>query len=65
MITKKKLEKRVEELKALKRKNPSKFHRMYSKAMKSAIKSGNSYVLETVPEEFRWYVFLSGKREGI
>ena len=54
MITKKKLEKKIEKLKALKRKNPSKFHRMYSKAMKSAIKSGNSYVLETVPEEFRW-----------
>ena len=43
MITKKKLEKKIEKLKALKRKNPSKFHRMYSKAMKSAIKSGNSY----------------------
>ena len=41
MITKKKLEKKIEKLKALKRKNPSKFHRMYSKAMKSAIKSGN------------------------
>jgi hypothetical protein len=56
MITKKKLEKKIEKLKALKRKNPSKFHRMYSEAMKSAIKDGNSYVLETVPEEFRWYV---------
>ena len=61
MITKKKLEKKIEKLKALKRKNPSKFHRMYSKAMKSAIKSGNSYVLETVPEEFRWYVLYKRK----
>lgn len=61
MITKKKLEKKIEKLKALKRKNPSKFHRMYSKAMKSAIKSGNSYVLETVPEEFIWYVLYKRK----
>lgn len=29
--------------------------------MKSAIKSGNSYVLETVPEEFRWYVLYKRK----
>lgn len=61
MITKKKLEKKIEKLKALKRKNPSKFHRMYSEAMKSAIKDGNSYVLETVPEEFRWYVLYKRK----
>ena len=41
MITKKRLEKKIEKLKALKRKNTSKFNRMYTKAMKSAIKSGN------------------------
>lgn len=66
MISQKKLEKRVEELKILQKKNPSKFHKMYSKAMKSAIKDGRSYILETVPVEFRWYVLYKRKarREG-
>lgn len=61
MKTKRQIEKRIKELKKLNSSNPSKFLKLYREATSKALKDGNSYVLDTIPEEFRWFTIKKRK----